>query len=89
MKGLQSSVYDCIAALYEGNFPGGQTLIFDASNNGIGLPMSTSKFQSFTTAEYDAVYQKLVDGIIPRMLIIDSNGSPRAVPVSITRVIEI
>ena len=89
MKGLQASVYDCIAALYEGNFPGGQTLIFDASNDGVGLPMSTSKFQTFSMTDYEIIFQKLVDGVIPRILNLDANGSPGILPLNITRIIEI
>ena len=89
MKGLQSSVYECISALYNGNFPGAQTLILDASNSGIGLPMSTSKFQNFSMEDYNAIYQKLVDGSVSRMINLDANGSPKAVPVTISRVIEV
>jgi len=89
MKGLKESVYDCITALYANRFPGGRTLIFDATNNGVGLPMGTSKFQSFSRREYNSIYQKLIDGFIPRMLNLDANGSPKVVPVTISRVIEI
>jgi len=89
MKGLQSSVYDCIAAVYDRSFPGGQTLIFDASNSGVGLPMATSKFNTFSQADYDLIYNRMVEGNIPRMINLDANGSPRAVPVTIARIIEI
>jgi basic membrane protein A len=88
MKGLQSSVYDCIADFYAGRFPGGQTLVFKAANNGVGLPMETSRFRNFTLAQYNAIYQKLVDGTVPRMLEAEG-GSPSAVPVNIVRVTEI
>jgi len=88
MKGLQSSVYDCIADFYAGRFPGGQTLVFKAANNGVGLPMATSKFQTFSQADYDAIYRRLANLEIPRMENLDSNGSPSVVPVSIVRVTE-
>jgi len=90
MKGLQSSVYDSIAAFYAGRFPGGQTQIFEASNNGVGLPMATSKFRTFTAADYNAIFSQLASGAIPRMLD-DPNagGSPSVVPVTITRVTEV
>jgi basic membrane protein A and related proteins len=89
MKGLQVSVYDCIADYYNGKFPGGQTLVFAADNQGVGLPMSTSKFKSFKQSDYDSIYKKLASGAIPRMDNLESSGSPRVVPVSITRVTEV
>ena len=89
MKGLQTSVYDCITAFYAGRFPGGQTLVFSAANNGVGLPMATSKFRSFSQADYNAIFQRLAGGSIPRMEDLDNDGSPRVVPVRITRVTEV
>jgi basic membrane protein A len=89
MKGLQSSVYACVADFYAGEFPGGQTLVFSAENDGVGLPMASSKFQTFSRADYDAIYNKLADGVIPRIENLNSDGSPSVVPVSITRVTEI
>ena len=89
MKGLTPSVYSCITDFYNGNFPGGQTLVFEASNDGVGLPMETSVFKSFKQSDYDAIYKKLADGSIPRLDAITDDGSPRIVPVRITRVTEI
>ncbi|MCL2765402.1 MAG: BMP family ABC transporter substrate-binding protein [Treponema sp.] len=89
MKGLQSSVYDCIADFYAGRFPGGETLVFKASNNGVGLPMNTSKFQTFRQADYDAIYRRLANLEIPRMDNLSDDGSPRVVPVRIVRVTEV
>lgn len=64
MKQLSVSVYNGIKAFYEGSFPGGKTTVFSAKNNGVGLPMETSKFKTFTEEEYTAVYDKLVSGEI-------------------------
>ena len=89
MKGLQVSVYDCIADYYNGKFPGGQTLVFAADNKGVGLPMQTSKFQNFKQADYDSIFAKLASGSIPRMDNLDSEGSPKVVPVTISRVTEV
>jgi len=61
MKLLTKSVYDCLADFYNGKFAGGQTLIFSADNQGVGLPMDTSRFKSFSKADYDAIYAKLTD----------------------------
>jgi basic membrane protein A len=89
MKGLQSSVYSAISAYYAGNFPGGVTLTLGAENDGVGLPMATSKFQNFRKADYDAVFKNLANGTIPRMENLDSDGSPRVVPVNSTRITEV
>jgi len=89
MKGLAPSVYACIKDFYAGKFPGGQTLVFDAANDGVGLPMQTSKFKSFSMADYNAIFKKLADGSVVRMENIADDGSPRLVPVRITRVTEV
>ncbi|MCL2440820.1 MAG: BMP family ABC transporter substrate-binding protein [Treponema sp.] len=89
MKGLQSSVYDCISDFYAGRFPGGQTLVFKAANNGVGLPMETSKFDTFSLADYNAIYQRLANLEIQRMENLAEDGSPRVVPVRIVRITEV
>ena len=61
MKLLAKSIYDCVAAFYRGEFPGGRTLIYKAENQGIGLSMETSRFNSFSKADYDTIYAKLAD----------------------------
>ena len=88
MKELGESVYSCISDYYEGKFPGGKTLVFSAANNGVGLPMATSKFQTFSNSDYDHIFQRLANGFIPRMLEAEG-GSPSVVPVVITRVTEV
>lgn len=64
MKNLQKSVYDALTDYYAGNFKGGQDLVLDASSDGVQLPMETSKFESFSQDDYDALYAKLQDGSI-------------------------
>lgn len=71
MKMLGVSVYDGIAAFYGGTFPGGKIVTLDVTTDGVGLPMATSKWQKFTQADYDAIYDKLVkdtDGLASKML---------------------
>ncbi|HZW49468.1 MAG TPA: BMP family ABC transporter substrate-binding protein, partial [Bacillota bacterium] len=60
MKNLTKSVYDSLKEYYAGNFAGGATLIVDVKSQGVGLPMATSKFTTFSQADYDAIYAKLV-----------------------------
>ena len=74
MKGLGVSVYDTIKAFYAGSFPGGQTITFDASNNGISLPMATSKFAKFSQADYDTLYKALAANTITLVKDTDADG---------------
>lgn len=62
MKGLGASVQQLLTEYYEGTFPGGEGLVFDASNDGVKLPMESSKFNTFSQADYDALYAKLAAG---------------------------
>ena len=64
MKALDVSVYDMLTDFLNGAFRGGVELMFDASVDGIGLPMATSRFQHFTQAQYDAIFALLADGTI-------------------------
>lgn len=71
MKGLGASVYTIISQFYDDKFPGGQNLVFDATNEGVALPMDTSKFEKFTQADYDKLYAALVadtDGIASNIM---------------------
>lgn len=62
MKDLSGTVYQMLDKAYTGTFPGGQNIIMDASNNGVELPMETSRFNTFNQENYDDVYKKLADG---------------------------
>ncbi len=59
MKSLAPGVEMLLKQYYDKAFPGGQGLVLDASNNSIGLPMATSKFNTFTQADYDALFAKI------------------------------
>lgn len=78
-KGLGVSVYDTLKAFYAGKFPGEQTMVFDASNNGVSLPMENSKFAKFTAADYDALYKQLASGSVK--LIKDTDADKKEVKV--------
>jgi len=75
MKGLSDSVQQMLEAYFNGTFPGGQNLVMDASNNGVALPMATSKFTTFTQADYDALFAKLADGSITIQKDVDASGN--------------
>jgi len=64
LKGLQTSVYSILEDFFAGSFPGAQEKRFDAALDGVGLPMATSRFETFTQAQYDAIFAELASGAI-------------------------
>ena len=62
MKGLSASVEAAIGSIYAGEFKGGETAVFSAANNGVQLPMATSKLNDFDQAAYDDLFTKIVSG---------------------------
>lgn len=76
MKGLGSSVIAILESIYKNkNWDtfAGTTTVFNAANDGVGLPTSIigdasgnafDRFKSFDKAAYDAVYASLVDGSV-------------------------
>ena len=76
MKELSVSVYDGVKAFYDNQFPGGKTSIFSAKNDGIGLPMETSKFTTFTKEDYDKIYAELKAGKITLVQPSEDNNNP-------------
>jgi basic membrane protein A len=64
MKQIDTVAFDMIKAEQEGTFPGGQTLTFDAKNDGIGLPKENPNLKAETVAKVDEVYKKLQSGEI-------------------------
>lgn len=62
IKLLSNSVYDGITMFYNGKFPGGKTSIFNVKNNGVGAAMDHARFEKFSKAEYDTLYNDLKSG---------------------------
>ncbi len=75
MKMLSNAVYDGVKAFYDGSFPGGETSTFTAANDGIGLPMETSKFETFTQEDYDALFTAMANGEIEIAAAADEAGN--------------
>lgn len=79
MKNLSKSVYDALAAYYDGKFPGGTSVSLDATVEGVQLPMANSRFAKFTQADYDAIYGKIVAKEIDIMndaAVVEDSGKP-------------
>lgn len=89
MKNLTKSVYDAITEYYNNEFKGGEILTLDATVDGIELPMESSKFETFTQADYDAVYEKITNKEINILGDQDVSG-PKEIeaPKVVTEVIE-
>lgn len=63
-KNLKKSVYDALKSYYDGSFVGGKTLRLDATSDGVGITMDTARFNTFSQADYDAIYSKVKSGEI-------------------------
>ncbi len=63
-KLLKNSVYLVLEQYYNDEFPGGEALTLDASQDGIGLTLDFSRYDTFTEAQYNAILDDLVDGTI-------------------------
>jgi basic membrane protein A len=85
MKELGNSVYDGVKAYYDGKFPGGQSVTLDAKVAGVGLPMASSRFNTFSQADYDAIFAKLVAGSITLLNDSDADNATQ-IPVEIVTV---
>lgn len=64
MKNLGDSIYDAIGTYYDGTFKGGESVTLTAKEDGVKLPMDTSKFKVFNQEKYDELYKGLQDGTI-------------------------
>ncbi|QJD81848.1 BMP family lipoprotein [Cohnella herbarum] len=62
MKYIDTVAFDMIKAEAEGTFPGGQTLIFDAKNDGIGIPKENPNLSAETVSKVAEIYEKLKSG---------------------------
>lgn len=82
MKLLSNAVYDGVKSYFDGNFTGGETVTYDASVDGVGLPMESSKFEKFDQDAYDSIYAKVKSGEVE----IDSDVSKQISELSLTHV---
>ncbi|HPJ26836.1 MAG TPA: BMP family ABC transporter substrate-binding protein [Synergistaceae bacterium] len=64
IKRIDHAAFDMVKAELEGTFPGGQTLIFDAANFGVGIPWENPNLREDVQKEADAIFAKLQSGEI-------------------------
>ncbi|MDL2219651.1 BMP family ABC transporter substrate-binding protein [Ruminococcaceae bacterium OttesenSCG-928-O06] len=62
IKGLRESVNLVLGQYYAGNFPGGEAQTLGAADDAVGIPMETSRFETFTQADYDAIFGEIAAG---------------------------
>lgn len=59
MKKLDQVAFDMVQAEIDGKFPGGETLTFDAKNDGIGLPEENPNLSEETMGKVKEAYDKI------------------------------
>ena len=71
LKELETSVMNALTEFYDNDMEwpvsmAGETALLGAENGGVGLPTTDTswRFETFTIAEYNEIYAKLVDGTI-------------------------
>jgi basic membrane protein A len=64
MKKIDQAAYDMIKAELDGKFPGGETLTFDAANNGVGLPATNPNLSADVQAKATEVFKMLQAGSV-------------------------
>jgi len=64
MKKVDQAAYSMIQAELAGKFPGGQTLIFNAANDGVGIPAVNPNLSDDTAKVVAGVFTKLKSGEI-------------------------
>ncbi|GAB6167862.1 BMP family ABC transporter substrate-binding protein [Clostridium carnis] len=64
MKKIDIATYDIIKDELDGKFPGGKTLVFDAKNDGVGIPEKNPNLSKETTDKVAEIYNMIKDGKI-------------------------
>ena len=64
IKKIDEAAYQMIQDQLNGSFPGGETLRFDASNDGIGIPAENPNLSEDTVTKVNEVLQAMKDGKI-------------------------
>lgn len=64
MKKINHATFDVIQKELDGKYPGGQTLIFDAKNDGVGIPDKNPNLSDDTVAKVKDVFEKIKSGEI-------------------------
>jgi basic membrane protein A len=63
LKGLAKAVQAALRTIYLDEFDGGRTISLGASEDAVGLPWATSRFENFTKEQYESAYAFLASGV--------------------------
>lgn len=64
LKCINQAAYDMIKGVKDGTFPGGQTLTFNAKNDGVGIPVSNPNLKEDVASKVKEVFENLKVGKI-------------------------
>ncbi|MDQ0156753.1 BMP family lipoprotein [Robertmurraya andreesenii] len=64
MKKIDHASFDMVKRFLNKDFPGGETLIYDAANDGVGIPEENPNLSDETVKQVKEVYEKLKAGEI-------------------------
>ncbi|MBU3137728.1 BMP family ABC transporter substrate-binding protein [Clostridium gasigenes] len=64
MKKIDKATYDMVVKETKGEFPGGETVIYDIKNDGVGIPEKNPNLSEATTTKVKEVVEKLKAGEI-------------------------
>lgn len=64
VKKIDHATFDMVKAELDGKFPGGQTLVFDATNDGVGIPEKNPNLSEDTQKKVNEVFGKIKSGEI-------------------------
>ncbi len=65
LKRLDTAVYNALCAYAADNLAGGQATLLSLQDHGVGLPILTSRFQTFSVQDYIAICDRLNANEIP------------------------
>ena len=89
MKQLGISVYQGLEGYYAGEFKGGVSETLDITVDAVGLPFENSRFNTFSEADYTAIFDALVadtDGIRTSILADEDVASATDIPTTVVSV---
>ena len=64
VKKVDAASFDMVKAELDGQFPGGQTLTFDAKSGGVGIPDENPNLSDETQTKVNEIFKEIQDGTI-------------------------
>ena len=64
MKYINKAAYDMVLSLWQGNFIGGQTLVYDVHNNGVGIPVLNPNLSAEVVKQVNELEEQMKKGEI-------------------------